>query len=408
MAAPRRGVTSLPIPARAIRSCRAGQVAAALRRRVRAVRRRTPQTSFRLPARPSSRLPSATIDLPSGSQAGQPKIESEPALIRVTARLRTSTTQMSEPEGEVRVATPVRGERDPPCRRATTRATRRSTGPSVRREASPRRHVDEPEMVDAVVGEPGPVEHVVEPVDEPVVRRRRRPRLVRPVRPRRCRSASRVASCEVEVTTSRVPSGDHSNPLDAARQVGQAPRLAAVERQQVDLADVLAILGLARAGRLLLDERPSIREERERPAVGREAGVVVVTARRASAGAARPPSGAVGTSHRARPVAVVGRGDGLERDDDGAAIRGRAAGRSRCAAGRGRRGEGDGARYLRDALAWRGEPSESSGPIRMSAVYHRGTMSDQLSLRLETDALPDLPDFRPMQPRSLPGAVRFR
>jgi bifunctional non-homologous end joining protein LigD len=31
-------------------------------------------------------------------------------------------------------------------------------------------------------------------------------------------------------------------------------------------------------------------------------------------------------------------------------------------------------------------------------------MSDQLSLRLETDVLPDLPDLRPMQPRSLPEA----
>ncbi len=31
-------------------------------------------------------------------------------------------------------------------------------------------------------------------------------------------------------------------------------------------------------------------------------------------------------------------------------------------------------------------------------------MSDQLSLRLETDLLPDLPDLRPMQPRPLPEA----
>lgn len=31
-------------------------------------------------------------------------------------------------------------------------------------------------------------------------------------------------------------------------------------------------------------------------------------------------------------------------------------------------------------------------------------MSDQLSLRLETDLLPDLPDLRPMQPRPLPDA----
>jgi bifunctional non-homologous end joining protein LigD len=37
-------------------------------------------------------------------------------------------------------------------------------------------------------------------------------------------------------------------------------------------------------------------------------------------------------------------------------------------------------------------------------VYHRATMSDQLSLRLETDLLPDLPDLRPMLPRPLPEA----
>ena len=30
-------------------------------------------------------------------------------------------------------------------------------------------------------------------------------------------------------------------------------------------------------------------------------------------------------------------------------------------------------------------------------------MADQLSLRLEADRLPDLPDLRPMQPRPLPA-----
>ena len=34
--------------------------------------------------------------------------------------------------------------------------------------------------------------------------------------------------------------------------------------------------------------------------------------------------------------------------------------------------------------------------------YHRPAMPDQLSFRLETDLLPDLPDLRPMEPRLLP------
>jgi bifunctional non-homologous end joining protein LigD len=37
------------------------------------------------------------------------------------------------------------------------------------------------------------------------------------------------------------------------------------------------------------------------------------------------------------------------------------------------------------------------------AGYHRVTMADQLSLRLEADQLPDLPDLRPMLPRPLPA-----
>jgi bifunctional non-homologous end joining protein LigD len=38
-----------------------------------------------------------------------------------------------------------------------------------------------------------------------------------------------------------------------------------------------------------------------------------------------------------------------------------------------------------------------------SGGYHRLTMADQLSLRLEADRLPDLPDLRPMLPRPLPA-----
>ncbi|MGE5155900.1 MAG: hypothetical protein ACM3JP_00190, partial [Betaproteobacteria bacterium] len=37
------------------------------------------------------------------------------------------------------------------------------------------------------------------------------------------------------------------------------------------------------------------------------------------------------------------------------------------------------------------------------AGYHRPTMADQLSLRLEADQLPDLPELRPMLPRPLPA-----
>jgi hypothetical protein len=62
---------------------------------------------------------------------------------------------------------------------------------------------------------------------------------------------------------------------DAARQVGQATRLAAVERQEMDLGGVLAILGV-RWRRVLFDDRPSIRDEGDDPAVRGEARVVVV------------------------------------------------------------------------------------------------------------------------------------
>ena len=40
---------------------------------------------------------------------------------------------------------------------------------------------------------------------------------------------------------------------------------------------------------------------------------------------------------------------------------------------------------------------------RARRVYHRPTMADQLSLRLEADRLPDLPDLRPMLPRPMPA-----
>ena len=103
-------------------------------------------------------------------------------------------------------------------------------------------------------------------------------------------------------------------------------------------------------------------------------------------------------------VAVVLRGGGLERDQGVAAVGRERAGRSRSGAGTGRRGR---ALASRDppsvggsgcaARCRRGDEAESSG-------YHRATMRDQLSLRLEPDVpvLPNLPaTLRPMLPRPI-------
>ena len=51
------------------------------------------------------------------------------------------------------------------------------------------------------------------------------------------------------------------------------------------------------------------------------------------------------------------------------------------------------------ALSRRNARFEVYGSLQ---VYHRATMADQLSLRLDADQLPDLPDLRPMIPRPFP------
>ena len=53
------------------------------------------------------------------------------------------------------------------------------------------------------------------------------------------------------------------------------------------------------------------------------------------------------------------------------------------------------------------EIGQDDGDAPSLAGYHRPTMADQLSLRLEADRLPELPDLRPMLPRPLPSAVRL-
>src|SRR4051794_41806597 len=55
-------------------------------------------------------------------------------------------------------------------------------------------------------------------------------------------------------------------------------------------------------------------------------------------------------------------------------------------------------------MGGRGAGHWRKGDVAESTRYHRAAMTDQLSLRLETD-LPNLPDsLRPMQPRLLPEA----
>ncbi len=146
-----------------------GQVAAALRRGVLAVRREQPEI---VPAAGSALEPMAERDdrLPVG-QPGRPAED----------RVGTGADPGDGPaadvqdvdvraERQVGVAVPVRGERDPPAvgRPRGRLVLDRALGQPRRLAA---RHVDEPEMGDAVVDEAGPVEHVAEAVDEPVVRR---------------------------------------------------------------------------------------------------------------------------------------------------------------------------------------------------------------------------------------------
>ncbi len=202
------------------------------------------------------------------------------------------------------------------------------------------------------------------------------------------------------MTTSREPSGDHSKSLDAARQVGQPARLAAIERQEVDLPAVLALARVAGPVRLLLDEQPPIREERERPAVRREPGMAVVT------GAERQLSGFAGVlagrdePERSAVAVVVGR-DGLQRDDHEAAVRREA-------------------RIGRDAQAVQVVRARRTGhgPFSTGRVAGDDAKSSGLpsSARCPTSsrcgsrptALPDLPGPAADAAAAAAGAVRFR
>ena len=225
------------------------------------------------------------------------------------------------PELEVVVAIELRREGDA---RAIGRPGRvvvagRAVG-QARRLA--RGDVDDPEMGDVVVDEPRPVEHVAQPVDVAVVRLGRVARL-----------ALLVEAASLPVVLAVRPVGRRDDdelravgrPLeavDAARQIGQPAGLATVQGEQVDLAAVLAIL-LVTGVRLLLDQVPAVRDERDRPTVRRPAGVAVVL--RAERQLARLAAVAAVAVERHEPdrvaVAVALRGSGLERDQGVAAVR---------------------------------------------------------------------------------------
>ena len=133
----------------------------------------------------------------------------------------------------------------------------------------------------------------------------------------------------------------------------------------------------------------------------------VVLRRRGSAGGV-----AVGRRRRDQPervaVAVEARGDGLQRHDDRGGRRATGAARSRSGGGTGRRGGADAARAASSEAPTRhGMPATARSPSRVYAGYHRPTMADQLSLRLEADQLPELPDLRPMLAAPAARAVRF-
>ena len=145
---------------------------------------------------------------------------------------------------------------------------------------------------------------------------------------------------------------------------------------------------LRRAVGLLLDHRATVRDERDRPAIRGEPWLAVVPgaerqlARRFTVLGGHEPEGVA--------IGIEARGDGLERHDGVPAVRGEAW-----------FGRDPQAVHVVGSGGARQGISSNRWDAPSLAGYHR-TMADQLSLRLEADQLPDLPDLRPMLPRPLP------
>ena len=200
------------------------------------------------------------------------------------------------PRREVRIPTAVGDERHP---RAIGRPGWLVVVDGAVRQARglARGGVHDPEVLDLVVEEPGRIEHVLEPVDESIVGLGRLAgRGLRALAPPSGVLGVRRAMGRADSHEARAV-GRPIEPRHAAGQVGQPARLTAeaIERKQMDLLDVLAVLLLRRATRLVLDDRPSIREERQRQAIRGEAGMPVVSR----------PDRQLARSRRVRAVIVV-------------------------------------------------------------------------------------------------------
>ncbi len=202
---------------------------------------------------------------------------------------------------EVRVPPAVRRERDPRPVRGPGRG-RLGRGAGDQRSRRAGRHVHEPQVGVRVVDETGAVVLVAEPVEVAVIGERRLAGLGLPgpaPLPRvRLLRGPQGGGKHRERAAVRRP----GEPGHAAREVREPPRLAAFERQQVDLDRVEALPGLRRPVGLLLHQQPAIGEERERRAIRREPGAAV---RARAEGEPASPAGPVdGRRPDRMPVAV--------------------------------------------------------------------------------------------------------
>ena len=292
------------------------QVRAAAPARVRPVRREPPDPAPVAARAGTGRRARRSIGR-RGSTTGRMKAASGPPAIFVTAPLATSTVKTDDRWSRSGCGAAVGRERDPRAVRAPG-GLALGVGPLTSDRASPVVGIDEPQVRVAVVDEARAVELVAEPVDVAVVGQRhlaglRRGgpaallRLLRDRRPERARDDRQPA-----------PVGRPRELVRAARQVGQPPGLAAVERQQEDLVAVEAVLRLLRPVGLLLDQQPAVGDEGERAPVGREARVAV---RAAADGDLAGGRRAVGRGHPHRmAVAVVAHGRALDAERDVPAV----------------------------------------------------------------------------------------
>ena len=202
-------------------------------------------------------------------------------------------------------------------RPATRPASAPAVGPSVRLRGLAGRRVDEPQVPDAVVREALAVEHVVEPIDEPVVRLGRRAGLGRSLEAALLAvglEVGRVRCADDDELACR-PATIRRRSRRAAGRSGAAPRRHRPAGGRPGRRP-RAGRGAARAGSSSTSGA-SVREEGERPAVRRPAGVPVVL--RADRQLARLAT--VGRDDPQRVAVAIEAGrDGLDRGDHGAAI----------------------------------------------------------------------------------------